>query len=296
MTLPNFLIIGVQKAGTTSVYNYLNEHPQIYMSPVKETNFFETDWEKESAESLKKSRQTIRDIDTYSKLFDGVEDEIAIGEASPNYLLHHQVSTETIQRYIPEAKLIAILRNPAERAYSDYLMHIRDAIEKPEPLSEIIAHRSHSAYFFRKGFYYEPIKHFFDKFGKEKVKVYLYDDLCKDPQALMQNMYNFLGVDDSFVPNTGKKAQKAKVPKNQGVNNLLKTKNPLRTIAASTLKVFLPLEVRQKLREGIINLNSQGKDALPLQAEDRAKMVKMFREDVLNLQDLLQKDLSPWLS
>ena len=295
MTLPNFLIIGVQKAGTTSIYNYLNEHPQIYMSPVKETNFFETEWDKESAESNNKPCKTIKDIDTYSKLFDGVKDEIAIGEASPNYLFHYQASAKAIQRYVPDAKLIAILRNPTERAYSDYLMHIRDAIETPEPLSEIIANRAGSAYFFRKGFYYEQIKHFFDLFGEQKVKVYLYDDLCKDPQALMQDMYSFLGVDDSFVPNTSKKAQKAQVPKNQGVNNLLKTQNPLRTMVASTLKVFLPLEVRQKLREGIINLNSQGKKALPLQVEDRVKMVEMFREDVLKLQDLLQKDLSAWL-
>ncbi|MGB5971110.1 MAG: hypothetical protein WBG70_22545, partial [Spirulinaceae cyanobacterium] len=146
-----------------------------------------------------------------------------------------------------------------------------------------------------KGFYYEQIKYFFDKFGRQQVKVYLYDDLCKNPVKLMQDMYSFIGVDDNFVPDTGKKAQKAQVPKNQGINNLLKTKNPLRNLAASTLKTFLPLETRQKIRDGIINLNSQGKKALPLQPEDRTKLVEMFREDVLKLQDLLGKDLSGWL-
>ncbi|MGB3694093.1 MAG: sulfotransferase [Spirulinaceae cyanobacterium] len=295
MTLPNFLIIGVQKAGTTSIYNYLDEHPQIYMSPVKETNFLEADWEKEPEKLAKKSSKSITDIETYHQLFAGVQDEIAIGEASPNYLFHYQTATKAIQRYMPDAKLIAILRNPTERAYSDYLMHIRDAIEEPESLSEIIAHRAESAYFFRKGFYYEQIKYFFDKFGRQQVKVYLYDDLCKNPVKLMQDMYSFIGVDDNFVPDTGKKAQKAQVPKNQGINNLLKTKNPLRNLAASTLKTFLPLETRQKIRDGIINLNSQGKKALPLQPEDRTKLVEMFREDVLKLQDLLGKDLSGWL-
>ncbi len=268
MTLPNFLIIGVQKAGTTSIYNYLDEHPQVYMSPVKETNFLEADWEKEPEKLAKKSSKSITDIETYRQLFDGVQDEIAIGEASPNYLFHYQTSAQAIQRFVPDAKLIAILRNPTERAYSDYLMHIRDAIEEPESLSEIIAHRAESAYFFSKGFYYEQIKHFFEEFGRQKVEVYLYDDLCKNPVALMQNMYSFIGVDDNFVPDTAKKAQKAQVPKNQGINNLLKTKNPLRNLAASTLKTFLPLEARQKIRAGIINLNSQGKNALPLQVED----------------------------
>ena len=95
MKLPTFLIVGVQKAGTTSIYNYLQEHPQVYMSPIKETNFLERDWEKLVAENSN-IKNRISSFDDYCKLFSGVGDEIAIGEASPNYIFHYESSAPRI--------------------------------------------------------------------------------------------------------------------------------------------------------------------------------------------------------
>ncbi|HHP7231872.1 MAG TPA: sulfotransferase, partial [Xenococcaceae cyanobacterium] len=155
MKLPTFLIVGVQKAGTTSIYNYLQEHPQVYMSPVKETNFLERDWEKTLAENSQ-LKNRIATFEDYCQLFTAVKDEIAIGEASPNYIFHYESSASRIQKYTPDAQLIVVLRNPTERAYSDYLMHLRDAISpvKVKPLGEQIKNSSAKSFILRKGFYF----------------------------------------------------------------------------------------------------------------------------------------------
>jgi hypothetical protein len=290
--LPTFLIVGVQKAGTTSIYNYLQKHPQVYMSLVKETNFLEKDWS--AVEKAQKNKNGILTIEDYGKLFEGVTDEIAIGEASPNYLFHYQSSAARIQQYVPEAKLIAILRNPTERAYSDYLMHLRDAINY-RPLEEQIEHSAHKSFILQKGFYYTQIKYYLDLFGREQFKIFLYEDLCNNSQAFMQQMYRYIGVNETFKVDTSKKVQTAKVPKNKTINNLLQKNNPLRTLAANTLKIILPESNRQNLRDRLIAFNSKSKKAAPLAPETRDKLNKLYREDILKLQDLLQQDLSIWL-
>lgn len=294
MKLPTFLIVGVQKAGTTSIYNYLKQHPQIYMSPVKETDFLEQDWEKIAAETGKTYQKGIRTFQQYQELFEGVRDEIAIGEASPNYLFHYQSSADLISHYLPQAKLIVILRNPVERAYSDYLMHVRDAIGR-KSLSEQIKYSAHKSFIIKKGFYTTPLQHYFDKFGREKIKIYLYDDLCQSPLEMMQDLYRYVGVDETFVPNLSYKAQVAQVPKVDAVNTILKTRNPVRSSFTAILKQILPLQTRQKIRQKLIELNSQDKQKNPLSQQDRQQLLEIYREDILKLQDLLHRDLSTWL-
>ena len=295
MTLPTFLIVGVQKAGTTSIYNYLREHPQVFMSRIKETNFLEQDWE--SFPPAKQNKNGIVTIEDYAALFADVKDEIAIGEASPNYLFHYESSAARIKKYVPHAKLIVVLRNPTERAYSDYLMHIRDAIstKKTTSFSEQIDKKAHKSFLIRKGFYAAPLKYYLEQFGKEQVKVCLYDDLCRDAESFMEDFYTCIGVEPSFKPDVNKKVQQAKIPKNQAINNLLQGKNPIRTLAATTLKTVMPLETRQKIRDRLISFNSQSKKAMPLTAEDRQKLIGLYREDILQLQDLIDRDLSAWL-
>jgi hypothetical protein len=293
--LPTFLIAGVQKAGTTSIYNYLQEHPQVFMSLVKETNFLEQDWETFPPE--KQNKNGIITIEDYAELFADVRDEIAIGEASPNYLFHYQSSAARIKKYVPNARLIIVLRNPIERAYSDYLMHIRDAIgSQVISFSEQINKKAHKSFIIRKGFYATPLKHYLEQFSAEQIKVYLYDDLIRDSEQFMQNFYNYIGVDPNFKPDITQKVQQAKVPKNQTIHNLLQKKNPLRTLAANTLKTIVPLETRQNIRDRLINFNSQSKKAVPLPAEDRQKLINLYREDILQLQDLIDRDLSSWLN
>lgn len=293
--LPTFLIIGVQKAGTTSIYHYLKQHPQIYMGP-KETNFLFQDWQKYPP----KNQQTkqVCTFERYCELFENAGDELAIGDVSPNCLFNYQRSTEAIERYVPNAQIIAILRNPAERAYSDYLMHVREALKsKTMDLSEQIKYKPKQSHTLRKGLYYLPVQYLFDRFNKEKINIYLYEDLRRDSVEFMQDMYRFIGVDSTFIPNVNNKYQVAAVPKVETINRILQKKNPLRTFFASSLRLVLPLEKRQAIRSYLIKSNYKKKEKSPsLSPELRQELIEYYREDILKLQDLLQKDLSSWLT
>lgn len=297
MTMPNFVIMGVQKAGTTSIYDYLRQHPQIYMSPLKETHFFQQEWTDEEIEEAIRAYgiSKPRTLKDYLKLFADVKDEIAIGEASPNYLLYHETSVPLIAKYIPHAKLIAVLRNPVDRAYSDYLMNVREGRNK-RSLIEQATYRSQQSHVIRKGFYYEGLKHFYDVFGSQQVKTFLYDDLKADAAKFMETMYNFLEVEPLFTPNTNKIAQKAQVPKNQGINKLLQQNNPLRSSIAKMLKVVFPVETRQKLRTQLVQFNMDNENQIPsLSPQDRQTLQELYRHDVIKLQELIDRDLSAWL-
>ncbi|MEM8612252.1 MAG: sulfotransferase [Cyanobacteria bacterium P01_H01_bin.105] len=292
---PTFVIIGVQKAGTTSIYNYLNQHPQVYMSPVKETDFFNKDWENLPADVQSRKKNGIVTWDRYTQLFARATDEhIALGEVSPNYMLNYLTSAKQIQQRLPNAKLIAVLRDPVERACSNYLMNMRDATGKQTSLAEQVRSRGSSSYVLLKGKYYESLKYFFEVCGRHRVDVFFYDDLRQNSQRFMQSLYQSIGVNPDFDVNTSKKAQTAKVPKNQALNRLLKTQNPVRSVATGIMQI-VPKELRHQLRERLITLNSQDKQKAKFTEEDIILLRQYYREDILQLQDLLQHDLSAWL-
>src|SRR5919112_17920 len=181
MTMPNFLIIGAMKSGTTALYYYLEQHPEIYMSPVKEPNFF-------SSQEPANVADTVTHIGTYQHLFRGASGEKAIGEASHSYLYEPGAAAE-IRRYIPEARLIAILRNPIERAYSHFLHMVRSGTEPlndfAQALQEEEAVGIHKGRTFQdyigRGLYYDQLKRFFTTFSRDQVRVYLYEDLSDAP-------------------------------------------------------------------------------------------------------------------
>ena len=112
---PNFFIVGAPRSGTTFLYHYLNQISGIFMCPVKEPNYFAA-----SINPKRKLIKPIRSKEKYLKLFENVENETAIGEASPTYLWDPQ-APKLIHEKIPNAKFIFILRNPIERAFSHYL-------------------------------------------------------------------------------------------------------------------------------------------------------------------------------
>ncbi len=293
--LPNFLIFGVQKAGTTSVYNYLKQHPDVYLSPVKEPNFLEKDWDKLAEQGHQFKPKQIVTFEQYSSLFEDVNNEIAIGEISPNYLFHHHSSVGQIKRYVPNAKLIAILRNPVDRAISDYLMHVREA-QSNTPLKEQIEYKAHKSFVILKGYYYQQVKHYFEAFNREQISIFLYDDLRKDSQKFMQEIYKTIGVNPDFEADTSQKFQMAQIPKNEGINKLLVKKNPIRSLAATLLKPLFSEEKRQKIRSFLISINAKSKEEMDSFDEEKQLLLNLYREDILKLQDLIDRDLSAWLN
>ena len=124
-SLPNFILVGAIKSGTTSLYHYLNEHPQIYMPRIKEPRFFTSSAllkkEKFNNKFLKRfAPAPINNLDDYKSLYSNVKNEIAVGEASPQYLFTYETTIPLIKKYLGDIKIILILRNPVDRAYSAY--------------------------------------------------------------------------------------------------------------------------------------------------------------------------------
>ncbi|MGH9857806.1 MAG: sulfotransferase, partial [Acidobacteriota bacterium] len=128
MKMPNFLIIGAGKSGTSSLYYYLRQHPDIYMSPVKEPNFFAYDANHRGWNGpIRHLEDSITSLSEYMKLYDSVQNEKAIGEASPSNFCAR--ACDQVRRYVPNARLVCILRQPVDAAYSAYLHRRRDGHE-----------------------------------------------------------------------------------------------------------------------------------------------------------------------
>lgn len=295
--MPNFLVIGANKAGTSSIYQYLDQHSQVYMSPVKEPMFFSLvggqlngNW-RDRDESFKWAAGTLEE---YQALFRGVAGEKAIGEASTSYL-HCPTSADCIRHYIPDVRLIAILRDCAERAYSNYLMYVERGWEKLAFAQAIREeeNRIRSGYpmgwhYVKLGFYYEPLKHFFEVFERSQIQVYLYNDLKADPVGLMQDIFRFLGVDTSFVPDTSARYNVSGIPKNRLLHHLLAKPNPIATLLGPFLSPRL-----KRIINAVRNRNLVRPAALPL--EVRKELIELYRPDILKLENLIQRDLAKWL-
>ena len=296
MVLPNFLIIGAAKAGTTSLYYYLRQHPQIFMSSWKEPKFFSLEGEELNfgGPTQTINVNSINNLDDYLKLFEKVTDETAIGEASPVYLYCPKAPAK-IKQYIPDAKLIVVLRHPAERAFSSFAHLIRAGYEnlsfeealKQEP--QRIAEKWAPLWYYQgKGFYAEQLQRYFELFEPEQIKIYLYDELVKDSVALVQDAYRFLGVDDSFVPDLTR-MNVSGVPKNRLLHNLLTRDNQLKTLA----KAVIPKSFRKGLSRNIKNKNLGAKPVMS--TETRNQLTEFYRDDIVQLQQLINRDLSHWL-
>jgi hypothetical protein len=299
MKTPNFLVIGAMKAGTTALYYYLRQHPQIYMSPVKETSFFATEGKRLDFCGPGDEwwlHNAVTDLQAYFALFQGVTHERAIGEASPIYLYIPE-SSERIRHYLPETKLIAILRDPVERAYSNFLHLVRDG---REPFTDFVQalqaeesriHRNWGWgwHYLRKGFYYAQVKRYYDLFDQNQIRIYLYEDFNTSPASTLQDIFDFLDVDRNFVqPNISIRANVSAIPRNKALHNFLGRPYLIKNI----LKPFLPARFRRHTASFIKKRNIS-KPKLPV--EIRRQLIQSYREDILKLQDLIQHDLSKWL-
>lgn len=297
MILPNFIIIGAAKSGTTALYHYLKQHPQIYLSPIKETEFFAFEGDELNFKGPGDlPRATITNFVDYQAQFQSVVNEVAIGEASPVYI-YSSKAPERIKNYLPDVKLIAILREPIARAYSQYLMFIRDQREPLRDFAQAIEEEKNRREqgwawgwrYLELGFYYTQLKRYFDIFNSEQIRVYLYDDLQDNPTRVIKDICTFLNVDTKFSPDMSFKPNISGVPQNKLLHSFLRNPNVFKDL----LKPFLSAKLRKRLR---LNLQNSNLSKPELKPEVKEQLLPIFREDILQLQDLIQRDLSPWLN
>ena len=320
MKRPNFIILGAAKSGTTALHNYLGQHPDIFVTLKKEPKFFtfygetpDTDGTAD-AEGRQRyeyvKRGSIYDLDAYHALFETVADETAIGESSPMYLYCPR-SAQRIYEYDPGMKLIAILRDPVERAFSHYMQYSIQ-VQGDEYLptfekaiaAEPIDH-PHIWYSFRHyvrlGFYYRQLQRYFDRFDANQIRVYLYEDLKHDSQQLFQDIFQFLNVDDAFTIDTTRSHNVGAAPKNQlihaslgWINAMANTQNP--TLKA--VKSAIPTPIYRGVSNTVQWVKKRNVTQKPASCapETRQQLIECYRDDILHLQDLIQQDLSSWLN
>ena len=305
MSLPTFLIIGAAKAGTNALYHDLRQHPQIYMSPWKEPKFFAFESEADlgfraaNGKDAPVNASVILDQAQYEELFDDASPaEIARGEASTHYL-YVEKSPGRIKALIPEAKLIAVLRNPVDRAFSSYQHLVRDDLEpldfgaaldaEPERIAE------HYAYLYRytdMGFYSEQLDRYEKTFPADQLCVLLYDDLRSDPEGTCRRIFSFLGVDPDFLPDISGEFNRSGVPKNRLMHRLLNPSAPMKR----RLWNVTPRFARERLLDAqtrMVNRNLQ-RQTIPERERDRLREV--FKDEVGRLQKRFDRDLSHWLA
>lgn len=296
MTLPNFLIVGAAKSGTTALYHYLKQHPEVYMSPNKEPNFFALEGQEvqfRGPGDEKMVESTITNLEAYEEQFEGVTDEIAIGEASPWYL-YCPSAAESIRRRIPNVKIIAILRNPVDRAFSSYLHVLRDGRETLDFEDGLRAEKERVEagweyiwHYRRVGFYARQVERFLRLFSSEQVRFYLYDDFLSDPPTFLADVYEFLGVDPNIAVDTSLKPNATGVPKNQVLGRLLLRPNPVKAVAKRLLPEKARYEVGQRIYRRLLHKPS-------LEAEVREKLLEDYAEDISSLRKLIDCDLTAW--
>ena len=300
MNLPNFLIIGAAKSGTSALYRYMKQHPDIYMSPIKETHFFSY---KDSPPNTRGPGDTINraitDFDTYKSLFAGVTNELAIGEASPTYIYNMRAPL-LIKQILPEARLITILRQPADRAFSAFMHVIRDKREPEKDFSKALELEQERInqnwgpiwHYEKGGYYFDQLSRYYNLFDRQQIRVYLHDEFSANPKLVLQDIFRFLGVDDQYIPDVSMKANVSGIQKSETADwmmeRLFNRTNPLRYIARQIVSEDLRWRVTASVRGR--NLN---RPVIP--PDIRVDLTARYREDILNLQKLIDRDLMHWL-
>ncbi len=267
-TLPNFVVIGAMRSGSTSLYKYLQAHPAVFM-PRKEIHFFDRRWD--------------RGIDWYRSRFDGYAGQPAVGEATPTYLAD-PVAIDRMAETIPGARLLAILRDPAERAYSHYWME-RARDRELRTFEQAVADeldgrtRDDRSDYLARGRYLPQLESVARRFPRDHLEVVLFDDLRDRPEATYGDVCRFLGVDDDYVPPV----------LGDRVNRFV----AFRSMKVRGLRRRLPTTFRIGRIVGRLNAVEGGYP--PMAAATRADLRRHFAADNDALGAWLGRDLSGWM-
>jgi len=296
---PNFFVIGAGKSGTTSLYHYLKQHPQIFMSPVKEPKYFALAGHQLDFKGPGDTRivaDTTTTESAYLALFDGAGDIPIVGEASTIYLGDCGAAARMAAQ-VPDARLAAVLRHPVDRAYSAYMHLRRDGHETLESFTDALAaeaERARLGYYFHwylraRGFYGRQLQEFYDVFPREQIRIYLFEEFAASPQRVLCDMFRFLRIDETFEADTSARHNQSGIPRHHKIQTFLNKAHPVK----DWLKRYIPEHVGHR----VISMVQPGLVERPvLPADIRARLTEDFRDDILHLQDLIERDLSHWLA
>jgi hypothetical protein len=287
---PTFLVIGAYKSGTTTLHHVLRAHPDVYVPERREPSYFAF------ADSDDRTRpawhRAVRDEDEYRRLFAPAGAAAAFGEVSPEYLLHPDAAA-AIARRIPDVTLLAVLRNPVDRAFSDWAMYRRDGTERLsfEAALDVQEERRQrgepTGSYLEAGRYAEQLQRFVAAFGPRRVHVWLYDDVTNDAAAAYREIFTVLGVRAVAVPSAHETYNVGASPTTLGDRLAYAARLRLRPVTSRLPLAGLRRRVGARLDERLVRPI--------LDPRTRARLVDYFRPDVERLQEIIDRDLSPWL-
>ena len=292
MIRPNFLIVGAAKSGTTSLYRYLRQHPDIFMPEWKELSLFIGD----SFGPLHSARKPYY----YEKAFSKVKNQTAVGEASTAYLFD-EAAPKIIKEQLGTIRIIIILRDPVAMSYSLYNHQLRKEGETIENFEEAIAKEEErrkdpefrnkcygwhaNYYYYQRGLYYHQVKRYLDTFGRENVRIIIFEEFVDEALNMAQSIYRFLRVDDSFVPEI-----KIHNP-GGGIFNIPRFWQDV-GLFLKTFQFAFSRNLIKKVPHLLRNIGR--KPPQPIDEDTAKKLRNKFYEDICRLERLIGKDLSVW--
>ena len=293
MALPNLLIVGAAKSGTTSLHNYLNQHPSVFMCSPKEPHFLIN---KDIGEQ--RIPNGVLSVEDYKFLFKGSSTKKYRGESSVMYLSFPEFAIKNINKYLSkDVKIIIMLRNPVDRAYSGY-QHVKrynfmeslsfeKALDQSENRYHNTSNMTPASRYLELGMYFEQVKRFIEEF--DNIHVIIYDDYKNDFSSEMNNVFKFLDL-DAFKVNTDEKHMVGGWEwKNYWIKSLMMKKNPFKT----ALKFLLPFKsLRKSIMENLKKGNTNKIEKINPETEKWLK--EYYKSDVKKLSLLLDKDLNNW--
>lgn len=288
--LPNFICVGAQKAGTTTLHDILKQHPDIYLPELKEAHFF--DQKKRYVKGIKWWLNTF---------FSKYNNEKIMGVMTPEYLYYEEVPDRVLKDLGSNVKIIIILRNPVERSYSHYLMSVRRGFESMSFMNAIENEsmrilqgefeRNNFSYIAR-GLYSQQVTRYTNRFSKNNILFLSFENsIVNNIDSTITHIENFLDI-DKIKLNTTLKSNSASEPRLKFINTLLYKKSIIK-------KIFRPffnsLSLKVKIAQFIDSLNQKPTSSKKLSLEDKKDIMdKYFKEDIVKLEGLLGQDLSYW--
>ena len=286
----DFFIIGAQKAGTTSLYKYLAEHPEIFMPEIKENHFF------------CEERFYNKGEDFFHRYYSNYNNQKIIGGAYV-HMLSSPEAPERVFAYNKNAKILLMLRNPIDRAYSAYHFALENGWESSNvsfvDSLKLQQKRVHGNYtdktdlsYFYSGLYYQHICNWLKFFPKESIYILLFDDLKENPEHALKQLFNYLGVSDRVAINTNIAHNKSRGVKYKNLHYFIRNKESgVKRIMASVIPFKLRYVLRTKVRRAIDKVNITEKKYEPLSDEQKKIVFKYFEEDVKLLSKFMNRDL-----
>ncbi len=302
MSLPDFLVIGAPKAGTTALHAALAGHPQLYMSPVKEPKFFLTDGPPPrrggGPGDVPTWREHVWERDQYEALFSGRPAGALAGESTPFYL-HDLEAQRRIRKLIPDAKLIVTVRDPVERAHSNWthlwsagLEPIHDLLRacEAEP-RRVEAGWSAFWHYVGLGKYGEQLEHLFTLFPRDQVLVLRYRDIVDFPARSLDQVCAFLDVKPGVLaelPRENVTAHPEPTMSHLALSRLLR--------AGAAVSHHLPGAISTRLIDPLERkLQENGQPRRPVSWQEREQLIPRFDADVRLLGEVLGADFTDWL-